>query len=92
MLTSLNIGSFVGFRVATASANVSSTRPCFDSNFGGQGYRQQADTINPVDEFTRTPTGLTCGYVDQGLMSDATARADLLLVTTDRVGRKDGRT
>ncbi len=40
-------------------------------------------SVGAVDEFPVTDGGLSYGYVDQGLRTDPSARADLVAVTTD---------
>jgi len=40
-------------------------------------------SVSPVDRFPVNAAGQTLGLVDQGLLTDHTARAELILVTTD---------
>lgn len=73
-MAALTAGVGVGTVAATALA--SSTTP------------SDAESVNAVDAFPTNKFGQTYGYVDQGLTSDAAARAELVFVTTD--GGKDG--
>lgn len=43
----------------------------------------QAGQVLDVESFAMADSGLTYGFVDQGLTSDPAARPDLVLVTTD---------
>lgn len=66
-------GSLSGFLIANAVA------PAQTVDYG---------SVNAVEKFPVNDSGQTYGFVDQGLHSDPSARAQLLAVTTD--DGKDG--
>lgn len=68
-------GSLTGLGIATA---VNSAAP----------PQEVQHSVNAVDAFPTNDFGQTYGFVDQGLLSDSDARAQLVAVTTDQ--GKDG--
>lgn len=45
--------------------------------------QSEAGAVASVESFAVNDSGLTYGFVNQGLVSDTAARADLVMVTTD---------
>lgn len=64
-------GSLAGLAIASA---IPPTEPRVEEGPG---------SVHPVAEFPVNESGQTYGYVDQGLLSDPSARAQLVAVTTD---------